>query len=110
MYIEFTLASGKAEFYRGIVNALNFFGGNTRAIIFDNLKAGDQRLGSSAEPSWNSCCAVTSICSHWPAKRRSDPLNQRESSKGAVCYLKGTPSRFADELIRFEDYLAFAPR
>jgi transposase len=27
MFIEFTLSQRKAEFYRGIVNALNFFGG-----------------------------------------------------------------------------------
>ena len=40
MFIEFTLSQRKAEFYRGIVNALNFFGGRPRAIIFDNLKAG----------------------------------------------------------------------
>jgi transposase len=39
-YIEFTLSQRKAEFYRGIVNALNFFGGSPRALIFDNLKAG----------------------------------------------------------------------
>ncbi len=40
MFIEFTLSQRKAEFYRGIVNALKFFGGRPRAIIFDNLKAG----------------------------------------------------------------------
>jgi transposase len=40
IYIEFTLSQRKAEFYHGVVNALNFFGGSPRAIIFDNLKAG----------------------------------------------------------------------
>ena len=39
MYIEFTLSQRKAEFYRGLVHALEFFGGSPRAIIFDNLKA-----------------------------------------------------------------------
>ena len=39
MFIEFTLSQRKAEFYRGVVNALNFFDGSPRAIIFDNLKA-----------------------------------------------------------------------
>ena len=38
-YIEFTLSQRKAEFYRAIVNALTFFGGSPRRIIFDNLKA-----------------------------------------------------------------------
>ena len=39
MFIEFTLSQHKAEFYRGVVHALEFFGGSPRAIIFDNLKA-----------------------------------------------------------------------
>ena len=39
IYIEFTLSQRKEEFYRGIVHALEFFGGSPRAIIFDNLKA-----------------------------------------------------------------------
>lgn len=38
-YIEFSLAEKKADFYRSIVNALKFFGGSARKIIFDNLKA-----------------------------------------------------------------------
>ncbi|MEZ6101078.1 MAG: IS21 family transposase [Pirellulaceae bacterium] len=37
-YIEFSLSECKAEFYRCLVNALNFFGGSPRKIIFDNLK------------------------------------------------------------------------
>src|ERR1700681_3299876 len=39
MFIEFTLSQHKAEFYRGVVRALDFFGGSPRALIFDNLKA-----------------------------------------------------------------------
>lgn len=38
-YIEFTLSQRKAEFYRAIVHALEFFGASPRRIIFDNLKA-----------------------------------------------------------------------
>ena len=38
-YIEFSLAEKKEDFYRSIVNALEFFGGSSRKIIFDNLKA-----------------------------------------------------------------------
>ena len=38
-YIEFCLSERKAEFYRCLVQALKFFGGTTRQIIFDNLKA-----------------------------------------------------------------------
>jgi transposase len=39
LYIEFSLSQRKEDFYRGIVNALTFFGGATRKIIVDNLKA-----------------------------------------------------------------------
>jgi len=39
VYIEFALSQRKAEFYRGIAHALEFFGGTPRQIIFDNLKA-----------------------------------------------------------------------
>jgi transposase len=38
-YIEFTLSQRKCEFYRCTVNALKFFGGSPKKIIFDNLKA-----------------------------------------------------------------------
>jgi transposase len=38
-YIEFTLSQRKCEFYRSTVNALKFFGGSPKKIIFDNLKA-----------------------------------------------------------------------
>ena len=38
-YIEFSLAEKKSDFYRCIANALRFFGGSPRKIIFDNLKA-----------------------------------------------------------------------
>ena len=37
-YIEFSLSERKAEFYRCLVNALTFFGGSPRKIVFDNLK------------------------------------------------------------------------
>ena len=38
-YIEFSLSQRKAEFYRALVHALDFFQGSPRKIIFDNLKA-----------------------------------------------------------------------
>ena len=38
-YIEFTLSQRKPEFYRCLDNALKFFGGSPRKVIFDNLKA-----------------------------------------------------------------------
>jgi transposase len=38
-FIEFTLSQRKAEFYRCLVHALEFFGGSPRGVILDNLKA-----------------------------------------------------------------------
>src|SRR4051794_38519652 len=39
LFIEFALSQRKAEFYRGLVNALTIFGGSPGNLIFDNLKA-----------------------------------------------------------------------
>ena len=38
-YIEFTLSQRKSEFYRCLSNALKFYGGSPKKVIFDNLKA-----------------------------------------------------------------------
>ena len=80
IYIEFTLSQRKAEFYRGIVNALNFFGGRPRAIIFDNLKAGViNGSGRSAcfHPEFLALCGY--FCLQPIACERRDP-----ESKGIV--------------------------
>ena len=111
MYIEFTLSQRKAEFYRGIVNALNFFGGNTRAIIFDNLKAGVINGSGRAacfHPEFLALCGYFYL--QPLACERRDP-ESKGIVEGSVRYLKGNAlAGRADELIRFEDYLAFAPR
>ena len=61
MFIEFTLSQHKAEFYRGVVHALDFFGGSPRAIIFDNLKAAVLNgLGRALLPPRVLGCAATS--------------------------------------------------
>jgi transposase len=39
IFIEFALSQRKAEFYRCLVHALEFFGGSPRAVIVDNLKS-----------------------------------------------------------------------
>ena len=80
MFLEFTLSHRKAEFYRGVVNALNFFGGIPRAIIFDNLKA-DVINGSGRDacfhPEFLSLCGY--FCMQPIACERRDP-----ESKGIV--------------------------
>jgi transposase len=110
MYIEFTLSQRKAEFYRGVVNALNFFGGRPRTIIFDNLKAGViNGSGRSAcfHPEFLALCGY--FCLQPIACERRDP-ESKGIVEGSVRYIKHNAlAGRADELIRFEDYLAFAP-
>jgi transposase len=110
MYIEFTLSQRKAEFYRGIVHALKFFGGRPRAIIFDNLKAGViNGSGRSAcfHPEFLALCGY--FCLQPIACERRDP-ESKGIVEGSVRYIKHNAlAGRADELIRFEDYLAFAP-
>ncbi len=110
IYIEFALSQRKAEFYRGIVNALNFFGARPRAIIFDNLKAGViNGSGRSAcfHPEFLALCGY--FCLQPIACERRDP-ESKGIVEGSVRYIKHNAlAGRADELIRFEDYLAFAP-
>ena len=110
MFLEFTLSHRKAEFYRGVVNALNFFGGIPRAIIFDNLKA-DVINGSGRDacfhPEFLSLCGY--FCMQPIACERRDP-ESKGIVEGHVRYIKHNAlAGRSDELIRFEDYLAFAP-
>jgi transposase len=110
LYLEFTLSQRKAEFYRGIVNALKFFGGQPRAIIFDNLKAGViNGSGRSAcfHPEFLALCGY--FCLHPIACERRDP-ESKGIVEASVRYIKRNAlAGRADELVRFEDYLAFAP-
>ena len=79
-YIEFCLSQRKAEFYRSLVHALEFFGGSTRKIIFDNL--GAAVLNGSGR---NACLhpEFLALCGHFyleaVACARRDP-----ESKGTV--------------------------
>jgi transposase len=79
-YIEFCLSERKAEFYRCLVHALQFFGGSPRQIIFDNLKAAV--LNGSGR---NACLHpdFLALCGHFRlqpiACERRDP-----ESKGVV--------------------------
>jgi hypothetical protein len=110
IYIEFTLSQRKAEFYRGIVNALKFFGGQPRAIIFDNLKAGViNGSGRSAcfHPEFLALCGY--FCLQPIACERRDP-ESKGIVEASVRYIKRNAlAGRADEPISFEDYLAFAP-
>jgi transposase len=110
MFIEFTLSQRKAEFYRGVVHALEFFSGSPRALIVDNLKA------AVLNGSGRSACfhpEFLALCGHFClqpiACERHDP-ESKGIVEGAVRYVKHNAlvGRSA-ELTGFEDYLALAP-
>lgn len=109
VFIEFTLAQRKAEFYRGLVNALTFFGGSPRNLIFDNLKAAVLNgSGRSAcyHPEFLALCGY--FCLQPIACARRDP-ESKGVVEGGVRYVKHNAlAGRADELTRFEDYLALA--
>jgi transposase len=110
VYIEFTLSQRKAEFYRGLVNALTFFGGSPRHLIFDNLKAAVLNgSGRSAclHPEFLALCGY--FCLQPLACARRDP-ESKGIVEGKVRYVKHNAlAGRAEELTRFEDYLALAP-
>jgi hypothetical protein len=110
LYIEFTLSQRKAEFYRSLVNALTFFGGSPRNLIFDNLKAAVLNgSGRSAcyHPEFLALCGY--FCMQPIACARRDP-ESKGVVEGSVRYVKHNAlAGRADELLRFEDYLALAP-
>lgn len=110
LYIDFTLSQRKAEFYRCLVNALTFFGGSPRNLIFDNLKAavlnGSGRH-ACLHPEFLALCGH--FCLQPLACARRDP-ESKGVVEGGVRYVKQNAlAGRADELTRFEDYLALAP-
>jgi transposase len=110
LYIEFTLSQRKAEFYRGLVNALNFFGGSPRHLIFDNLKAavlnGSGR-NACLHPEFLALCGT--YCLQPIACAARDP-ESKGVVEGGVRYVKHNAlAGRADQLTHFEDYLALAP-
>jgi transposase len=108
-FIEFTLSQRKAEFYRCLVNALTFFSGSPRQLIFDNLKAAVLNgSGRSAclHPEFLALCGY--FCMQPVACARRDP-ESKGVVEGGVRYVKHNAlAGRAEELTRFEDYLALA--
>ena len=109
-YIEFSLSQHKAEFYRLIVHALQFFGGSPRAIIFDNLKAAVLN-GSGRQACFHP--DFLALCGHFCVQpiacERRDP-ESKGIAEGTVRYVKHNALVGRDdELVTFADYVAFAP-
>jgi transposase len=110
-YIEFTLSQRKEEFYRGLVHALEFFGGSPRAIIFDNLKAAVLNgAGRSAcfHPEFLALCGY--FCLQPIACQRRDPESKGIVEKGVRYVKQNALAGRAEELTHFDDYLALAAR
>jgi hypothetical protein len=110
VFIEFTLSQRKAEFYRGLVNALTFFGGSPRNLIFDNLKVAVLNgAGRHAcfHPEFLALCGY--FCLQPIACARRDP-ESKGVVEGSVRYVKRNAlAGRADQLLCFEDYLTLAP-
>jgi transposase len=110
-YIEFTLSQRKAEFYRCLVHALEFFEASPRAIIFDNLKAAVINGSGRAacfHPEFLALCGY--YCMQPIACERRDP-ESKGIVEASVRYVKRNAlAGRSDELVRFEDYVGFAPR
>ncbi len=110
VFIEFTLSQRKAEFYRGLANALTFFGGSPRNLIFDNLTAAVLNgAGRTAcfHPEFLALCGY--FCLQPVACARRDP-ESKGVVEGSVRYVKHNAlAGRADQLLRFEDYLALGP-
>lgn len=109
MYIEFTLSQRKAEFYRAIANALAFFGGTPRKIIFDNLKAAV--LNGHGR---NACLhpEFVALCGHYYlepiACARRDP-ESKGMVEGGVRYVKRNAlAGRAEQLTDWEAYRQLA--
>jgi transposase len=109
LFIEFTLSQRKAEFYRCLVNALNFFGGSPRQIIFDNLKA------AVLNGSGRQACLhpeFLALCGHFYLEPIACPRRDPESKglvEASVRYVKRNALAGRDEeLNRWEDYARLA--
>ena len=108
-YLEFCLSQRKAEFYRAVVQALTFFGGSPRQIIFDNLKSAVLNgAGRRAclHPEFLALCGH--FCLQPIACQRRDP-ESKGVVEGGVRYIKQNALQGRDEeLRRWEDYMRLA--
>ena len=94
-YIEFSLSQRKADFYRGVVHALEFFQGSPRKLIVDNLKAAvlNGLGGTPVSIPTSSPSAATSIWNRSPVRHAI--RNPKGSSRGACATSKAAPWRAA---------------
>lgn len=110
-YLEFCLSQRKAEFYRALVHALEFFRGSPKQVIFDNLKAAV--LNGSGR---HACLHpdFLAVCGHYyleaVACNRRDP-ESKGMVEASVRYIKRNALQGRhEELGSWEDYGRLAVR
>jgi transposase len=110
-YIEFSLSQRKADFYRGVVHALEFFGGSPRKLILDNLKAAVTN-GSGRHACFHP--EFLALCGHFCLEPIACAARDPESKgivEGGVRYVKRSAlAGRSEELTTWEDYQELAPR
>lgn len=108
-YIEFCLSQRKAEFYRAVTNALKFFGGSPRRIIFDNLKAavinGSGRH-ACLHPEFLALCGH--FCLEPIACERRDPESKGIVEAGVRYVKRNALAGREEKLITWSDYQQLA--
>jgi transposase len=108
-YIEFCLAARKADFYRALVHALEFFGGTPRKVILDNLKA------AVLNGSGRTACLhpeFLALCGHYyleavPCARR-DPESKGMVEAGVRYVKRNALAGRQEELTCWENYAPLA--
>ena len=110
-YIEFSLSQRKADFYRGVVHALEFFQGSPRKLIVDNLKAAVLN-GSGRYACFHP--DFLALCGHFCLEPIACAARDPESKgivEGGVRYIKGSAlAGRSEELTTWEAYGRLAPR
>ncbi len=109
-YIEFTLSQHKAEFYRALVNALTFYGGSPKKVIFDNLRAavvnGSGRH-ACLHPEFSALCGY--FCIEPIACESRDP-ESKGIAEGTVRYVKRSAlAGRSEELVTWDAYRHLGP-
>jgi len=108
-YIEFSLSQRKIDFYRSLVHAIEFFGGSSRKLLFDNLKAavlGGSGRHARLHPEFLALCGH--FCIEPIACERRDP-ESKGMVEAKVRYVKQNAlAGRAEELTTWEDYQRLA--
>ncbi len=109
-YIEFSLSQRKADFYRGVTHALEFFQGSPRKLIVDNLKSAVLN-GSGRYACFHQ--DFLALCGHFCLEPIACAARDPESKgivEGGVRYVKSSALAGRSEtLTTWEDYRRLAP-